>query len=720
MYQDSGKDIMYQYLAKMLYLVGLTADGIKRYIKDENIIGLYDSNDEKDVIKRRGIEANIILEAKYNHNSLSKRSKVKALTSKIYPDFIQNPLKYYDSYLFQRENIPLIFTPSEQKKINIIIDNLEQQAKYILKRGPKNDNETSLLMKYLKNNIDLDDDDQKAIIRKIIEENAPLSSTDEMEFFCSYVNRWMLKECGFEDIETAVFNCKLPCQGKAYKRIILIDNDSSAISVIQVVCHETQHVIQNIMSERLHKDNPNYEETKTGFMELERAVFPSEFFIKNYYMSRTEYEADEKGNEFTQKFLESFGIHYSILLPNLYKTGFICDFAISYTGNKLYEKEFSEYAYTSYWDVAIKDHDIEIEDYPILKRIYNADGTRKSFEEMINYDFSSELDLYMFYSFVFCHIQDDALDNFEVMENMEVIFNNINLICQKVLSKMKDFSTNGVIMLHSFNIAEMGKSEDNLSDSEADTIYKSETLYYTSFLIKTSKFLRRYLDKLDEEQRKKYEKQLEQSIEIIDETLRYHSNQFEANDIKNIESKKRYLMTLYNEARFEKVQKQYDSILREIVPESEMELNINFNGETYKLSEYVHNILPKYASISDITILDFDNNTISFDNHILTIVSEAKGYDKHLRDILILNNLIKVNFDCGEYDIRKDFIKYYEMIIDYYKETDPSYADTLRHILSKSNDYYQEHKFIDTLATLDLYGLSEEEEEVVKRSRKQI
>ena len=104
---------------------------------------------------------------------------------------------------------------------------------------------------------------------------------------------------------------------------------------------------------------------------------------------------------------------------------------------------------------------------------------------MISCDFSSEEDFYMLYSFMFCYIQEGALDNYKPNNNKE--FNNVFLIFDKVINRMNDFVDKGF-----YKLSSLGKSDEEgfkLSSSEVNDVYKSENFYYMSFLAKISKFL---------------------------------------------------------------------------------------------------------------------------------------------------------------------------------------------------------------------------------------
>ena len=695
---------------------------VEHFIDNNDVIGLFGKQDEKSILILRGLESDVIGMSGNKKNADYQRI-VRKYKEKFLPAFLENPYKYFDSYILRDFFINRIFSFSERRKIKKILKDIKKQVEFVLEEGPKNKYEKRLLMKYLKDHININDKKQKKLIKDILEKNEEPSDYYERMFLCSFVSKWMLKENGFED-EVAVFPAVLEektISGYAFSNIILIKNDreGNISNVIESVCHETQHVIQDKKTRKLRSDEHDYEESEIGFIRLEHKIFGSAFYKMNYFLSRIEYDAEVNGIKFAEKFFESFGLQMPDYLENFAFKGHVCDFVMAYIGNDKYEKEFAEYAYASYWDDIVSrninpntNYGI-LSTYPCLKKIYNEDGSRKSFKEMISSGFYTEEDFYMFYSFVFCYIQEGALDNLEI-ENDEVFY-NINLVCQKVNDKIKLFAKDGYGSLLSLP---MGDSKGfDLSSDDVKDVYKSEMFYYTSFLLKIYNYLNNHLDKSDERYNTLYIKELEKTIDSIRYSFTKFKYQLDGDDYKKIKEKNGELLSLYNDSRRDEIKKQYMGMLKDIVTPEDYDLIVNVGGKQYKLSDYVCDELYKYTNFSDISTLDIDGNRIYFDNYIVSLIAKAKGFDDIIDDIVSLSDMLKRDY-YNSNNVREDMISCFNKLIIYYDSLDKNYADVLRRILARTIQFYQEDKFKYTPIDLNLSSFSKEIKEVMDRCRK--
>ena len=705
---------MYADLFFML-LTHINDRNLGEYMDKNDVTELFEKYDEESIIILRGIES-CVLGMSSNKKSKEYQSVFSKYKKQLYSAFIQNPYKFFDSYLF--DNRYKVFSLFEQIKIKKVMKNLKKEIDEILTRGPKDEEENHFLMKYLKNHIDLDDNKQKEIIRKIIEKNVIPSDYEEKNFLINYVSKWMLKDKGLENLEVALFSGDFSrstnTAGYAQKSFIFIGADATSLQdYLRIICHETQHVVQSEMEKRLETNRANHIESLEGLQYLEHSLFGSTFYNQNYYLSRIEYDADENGIEYTQKILKEFGIENIDNFINLYSDGHTCDFVISHLGGGEYEKEFSEYAYAAYWDMIIKNNPYLLSVYKFLDKIYDNNGNRKSFDEMINHDFSSEKDLYMFYNFVFCYIQEGALD--KNVSNNKIAYNNILLIFNKVINRMSDFIDKGI-----FRLPSLKKTDEKgfkLSNSEVNDVYKSENFYYLSFLSKVSNYLYNHISELDETQRQTFIKKIEKVSELFQlskKNLKMYCN-LEDKDIQIITDKGKKVLFMYNDLRHDEVAKIYQKKLNELVPIEVQDTLINIDGKDYNLKEYVCSILPKFANTSDITLLELDNKTISFDNYILSLLSNSKERNKYLNDLLILSDLIKTPYN--DHDFRNSLINYYNKIITHYEIEDKLYSIILKNILSNSVQYYQEHIMIDTRIDIKMEKFSDEVRGVIERSK---
>lgn len=684
---------------------------IDNYVLNDKFVNLFEKYDEDSIIELHGIEFYLIYKFMYGKPGDS----FKIISEKLYNAFLKKPYKYFDSYLFDDEKVSFIFPFWKVHKIKKIKKIIKKNVDVILKIGPKDENERHFLMKYLKLHIDLDDMRQRDLIEKIIDSGSVPKDPEELNFFGSYVSKWMLKKSGYEYLDiplfSATFELDNSLEGFAGRDYIFmkINTDSSILDTINVICHETWHIIQYEEYKKLKGGFRKIPELNIGFDYFIFEKFGSVFYNKNYRFSRMEIDAEKAGFNFAKKFLDFLNkSDLSKKIEYLKRESFECR-GVQYeyimepimsNSNVDYEKEYYEYAMSSLLDQLVKENlNYYIMDvYPILYNLYDEKGKARGIKELLKNDFSNYDNLELFFNHTFRYIQEGGLDNLNL--NNSTVFNNLNIMLNKVKDKiieMLDLSPN--VLLDRY------ESEDEVSYKEVNDIYKSELIYYYSFICKVSKYLYMNIDKIT------FKDELVSNIEILIDKLFIVIK--DNKDLSILNDKYNELVLIYNSLRKESVKSIYEKWFKQLVPEKFKNIIVSFHGEKYFLIDYVCYILPLYANPQDISILSIDGG-INFDKHLIKIISNQLDIDTNLNDIFILIDLIKDNVDNE--NIRNNYVDMFNKIISRYDKENYDYASVLRNAFNRAQMYYEENKFTST--PIDANNYTDEVNEIISRSIK--
>lgn len=371
---------------------------------------LFLSSDEKMIEKREQLD-NYILEV---YERLDERNPMYAAIKdnmttylrSLYKNFLKNPNALLYSPLLKNAKIVYKFCPTFQKK-----DSTGKLIRYRAKdEVEKKYTETvERLMDDLVKDIGTDDPKRKEVqyenFKKLIRQNSDVKDLNpkQIEFIAKYVSNSMLKSnlknLGYrgDEIKTSVciFKGKESLGGFQSGDEIHINQNSILTKdiphLMHVICHETQHVIQNYES----KHNSN---SKIGLDYAVCDIINNYFITKenydvyhtNYRVEEIEKDAERQGDRNARIMLDSMGF--------------------SEEANKLKEEEKNktrnrqfEYDYRRYSDrkratreqfifdtlnKSISEKPNLMEIYPALSNLYNKDGSVKSFEDIISNDFS--------------------------------------------------------------------------------------------------------------------------------------------------------------------------------------------------------------------------------------------------------------------------------------------------------------------------------------------
>lgn len=325
----------------------------------------------------------------YNRNACASYLK------QFYNDFYNKPYLFCDSPLIKNDVLQAIFGDSEQKqKIISYRDNyynakdinqlLSQRKNSLLSPGEK-DRYYAYLTALVNTDNKQNEQFLKNEIEKIINTDFDKLSDMQLKFYCQYVSKYATENRGFK---TTVMIGKDEPRLKGYqtKGYIFINKDAikSLDLLTKTVCHETRHSIQS--HEAHGKD------TLAGFELAQMELFCKylnsktyDSYHKNYRYSTIELDAEQVGHwsasvfftmfkkqELAEKVRESRRTttdernYYSFMLDENNKALTTDEFIVANL------------------DKIIMSSPKELNNYPVLKNMYNQDGTKKSFVSIMS------------------------------------------------------------------------------------------------------------------------------------------------------------------------------------------------------------------------------------------------------------------------------------------------------------------------------------------------
>lgn len=245
---------------------------------------------------------------------------------------------------------------------------------------------------------------QENYIKKLISQNKKVSilSIKQIEFIAKYMNNLMLNsrlnQLGYNrnDIKSYIYiGTALKNHGgfETYNNIYINKNSvltSDIPHLMQVVCHETEHSIQELQAQK----NP---QSKIG---LDCAISN---ILRNYYSSIRNYDVYHENYNFEQIEQDSENIGYSYAINYLDTLGFKDkatklktekekrfnnrQFEYDFRKDENQKKSTREVFFFESLNSAISRFPGYLQQYPVLLNLYNQDGHVKSFEDLITSNF---------------------------------------------------------------------------------------------------------------------------------------------------------------------------------------------------------------------------------------------------------------------------------------------------------------------------------------------
>lgn len=427
------------------------------------------SDSSFEMLKRRNALDNYILknysklDEKNPNDAVIKRNMDKYLNG-FYKQFVLHPTELLGSPFLKSPKIVNMYCPEfSQKKdgtmcelrkkvVETYKDNTKDlKALYIVDRNSSSlgKEDTDRLMHLLIGGIGRDNKEiqryQKEYLKKLISNKSKVSelSTRQVEFVAKYINNLMLnsrlKDLGYRREDIPITYIYIGTDRKEHGGFetgnsIYINKDSfltaDISSLIQVVCHETEHSIQELEAEK----NPK---SKIGLDWAIRNVLSNYYFSEkgydvyhnNYRFEQIEQDAENFGHNYARTYLDVLGFKNEAQKISQTKTQktdarrFEYDYRTDENGKKCTREEFFYKSLNS----AIAQKPSLVSKYPELSILYSKDGKVKSFEELISGDFLLNDDSKSKIPEDFCkyYISKGGLDNLDLSKFPENVQANI-------------------------------------------------------------------------------------------------------------------------------------------------------------------------------------------------------------------------------------------------------------------------------------------------------
>ena len=369
-----------------------------------------------------------------------------------YNDYHKYPHLFCDSPFIDNKTISNIVKPDKKDLIYKFRDSYFEgrEIKDIIKKRTKGDylnveelnHYYATLIYYLKNGSKKYEQIIKDEVKRIMESNINSLSDMQVKFYSQYVAYFARHSYKYNITVMVGTSTNKGLYGYQNYDYIFINKDANKdlFNLTETICHEVRHSIQYHQSvEQNTKAAFEMSQFRLFCKYLSTADYDS--YHKNYTYSTIEQDAEEHGHLDTTIFFDMFD---KKILGNIARDNrlnvvrkrphyrFMLD-----KNNKA--QPFDDFIVNNMDNIILK-HPDEINNYPVLRRIYNQDGTRKSFEKIVTgkinegFDDRGILDNY-----IVCDIRNGALDNYdlsnktaeEVNQYMRVIANTYrNAACE--------------------------------------------------------------------------------------------------------------------------------------------------------------------------------------------------------------------------------------------------------------------------------------------------
>lgn len=261
-------------------------------------------------------------------------------------------------------------------------------------------------------------------IDEIIKENKKVSDIDStrLQFYAQYVSNFAKEGKDFNTL--VLIGDDIPNRGGFENSYTIAMNRNSSFAndlsiFTQCICHETRHAIQEY-------------EAKENISEAAYTMLQNKLFMKylstntcniysngrNYQFNAAELDAEVNGFSNSSIF---FGMHGAPELAEQVRNRRIDKYDTRNNYNYYTDVDGKMYPYDIYvvnkLDEIIRNHPEEIRNYPTLQLIYNLDGTRKDFSELLNYNEFGTREIVK--SFLNYSISNGELDSID-MSGMDV------------------------------------------------------------------------------------------------------------------------------------------------------------------------------------------------------------------------------------------------------------------------------------------------------------
>lgn len=363
-------------------------------------------------------------------------AKCYAWLRKYYYDFMTNPEVFANSPLLKNDFLKSL--PYNTEKIREVRHQYYSVSRLMFLYNKKDregltDNELKNYYAILLHFLPLNKANINVIIEQeidsIIKRDRSIRDMNDMEllFYCQYVSNFAKGNNNFETMNF-IFSENSNLGGFHSKYVIGINKSSdyfeSLLKITQVVCHETRHAVQEYDS----KSKINAQAFYMAFHRLFQKYISNNLYKEgdNYDFSRIELDAENLGYYnaglffYTRNFKEKNNEINKLRKERLDTR----DFFRYYTDLDGKKHPYDDFV-VSKVDEIIKIHPEELNNYPSLNTIYDKNGKRKSFSELVKAsDFDTRDFLGLYFSVAIRNGQLNQIDLNSMNKEEQISFND--------------------------------------------------------------------------------------------------------------------------------------------------------------------------------------------------------------------------------------------------------------------------------------------------------
>ena len=431
------------------------------YLKNNGKIR-YASHEENDVNFCIALENYLV---KYRN---SNDKIINYYIDKIFESFSNNPLLYSYSYILSNELVvnSIINNNEKRKQLynigkNKLIKGWETTYNKIMNNefvDSYNKNKLLVLLTMGIRNGNINDKTIEKFIRKLLNKNKIPNNDFEKLLLFNYASRFTLGN-KYNMIDTFIKVGNIVSENNSFtggyekNGIIIMNDHPSSYSfyktldeMIQCVCHETTHAIQE---QQAINDPYNVHAMEMAIQRL--FAFEEYQMGENYLFNEIEENAQRNGY-YNAEIIYSFAGRNDISMKLLRKKqNYVKGRRFQYENVTINENGQEKVISKEKYNVEnirkiVKKNPNIMEKYPVLKNLFDRDGNYKSLDEMLSEDFKSYDISNMYTDFIIYDIRNNGLNNIDLnnknnKEKYNILYNlcsTFQIITKKAIDIIKD------------------------------------------------------------------------------------------------------------------------------------------------------------------------------------------------------------------------------------------------------------------------------------------
>ncbi len=419
---------------------------------------------------------NYIVDTIINHPQSLDRSLMSKYRDFLYQTFTHAPEIVFDSIIFSKEVVPLLFTTDQEQKITKYKNDTTQKCKEIYNKIKNKEHisstENRLFLKFLIRQIGNENPNIKNLLDNcfsILLNRKGLNNLLAKEFILKYTGYLARRDLNLPPTEIYLANEDYNGHiysnrnfGESYSNTSIIslnkssiannitfDNLPSIIKFMQTVSHETKHSSQYYRASINEISNESFSCIRDTLFSKYLSTQEYNEYKVNYAHNEIERDANEYGWYFVEKVLKKYSPTLKESIDKVVSANITTTYKES-LANKVNDSKKrmpKEYFNSSEMDKIVVSHPDVLKKYPILAHLYNSNGTRKDFITMIttenNLSSSNQKGQIrdIFYDYYISDIKKGVLTNINVdtlpVPNQYDLFDKLSIIIQSEITKLK-------------------------------------------------------------------------------------------------------------------------------------------------------------------------------------------------------------------------------------------------------------------------------------------